>query len=250
MTISLQTLLEARDILPLTTHVIGVAPFVEDGMHTLRDCPREMYISGNFHSIFLNDLFMNDCQIWFKHHVMLNTWPLFVVTCWEILRWFMILVTHKNIQSIVTFVGIPPVNTYLKVNVDGSSFDNLGNAGFGGLIINHHGGGWIQGFSGSCSRASNWFVELSTNLWDLQLTWDLDYRSIIWNLILKRLWTWLLLIIRMNFIIMQLFFYSLKSSPLFIGWFPFPTHWGKVINVSIGWLNMGPTTLTLWRLAG
>lgn len=75
MTVSLQTLLEAQDILPLTTHVIGVAPFVEDVMYTLRDCPREMYISGNFHSIFLflNDLFMNDRQIWFKHHVMLNT---------------------------------------------------------------------------------------------------------------------------------------------------------------------------------
>jgi len=61
MRVSLQMVSEARDFLPLTPHVIVVAPFVEDDMYTLRDCPIAMVIWGNFRSIFSNDLFMNDC---------------------------------------------------------------------------------------------------------------------------------------------------------------------------------------------
>jgi len=55
---------------------------------------------------------------------------------------------------------VSPEDGYIKVNVDDSSFGNLGNAGFSGLLRNHY-EGWIQGFSGSCGRASNLFVELS-----------------------------------------------------------------------------------------
>jgi len=38
---------------------------------------------------------------------------------------------------------------------------------------------WIQGFSGSCGRASNLLVELSAIWKGLQLAWDLGYRFII-----------------------------------------------------------------------
>jgi len=90
----------------------------------------------------------------------------------------MLSVTHKNIQSIARFVGIPPADAYIKVNVDGSSFGNPKNAGFGGLLRNHY-GGWTQGFYGSRGRASNWFVELLAILGGLQLTLELGYQSII-----------------------------------------------------------------------
>jgi hypothetical protein len=55
----------------------------------------------------------------------------------------------------------PPPEGYIKVNVDGSSFGNPGNAGFGGLLRNDN-GAWIHGFSGSCGIASNLLAELST----------------------------------------------------------------------------------------
>jgi len=46
------------------------------------------------------------------------------------------------------------------VNVDGSSFGNPGNAGFGGLLRNDI-GVWLHGFSESCGRASTLLAELS-----------------------------------------------------------------------------------------
>jgi ribonuclease HI len=73
--------------------------------------------------------------------------------------------------------NLPPEG-YIKINVDGSSFGNPGNAGFGGLLRNDM-GIWIQGFSGSCGRASNLLAELSAIWKGLQIAWDLGYRSII-----------------------------------------------------------------------
>jgi len=46
---------------------------------------------------------------------------------------------------------------YIKINVD---VGNPGNADFGGLLRNDR-GNWIQGFFGSCGRASNLLTELS-----------------------------------------------------------------------------------------
>ena len=72
----------------------------------------------------------------------------------------------------------PPPEDFIKINVDGSSFGNPGNAGFGGLLRNNR-GNWIHGFSGSCGRATNLLAELSAIWKGLQLAWDLGYRSII-----------------------------------------------------------------------
>jgi len=40
------------------------------------------------------------------------------------------------------------------VNINGSSFGNSCNAGFWGLLRNNN-DSWIEGFSGSCEKASN-----------------------------------------------------------------------------------------------
>lgn len=74
------------------------------------------------------------------------------------------------------FVVIPPEG-FIKVNIDGSSFGNLGNADFWGLLRN--GGNWIYVFSWSFGRASNLLVELLAILEKLQLACDLRYRSIV-----------------------------------------------------------------------
>jgi len=72
----------------------------------------------------------------------------------------------------------PPPEGCIKVNVDGSSFGNPGNAGFGGLLRNDI-GVLLHGFSGSCGRASNLLAELSAIWRGLYLAWDLGYRTII-----------------------------------------------------------------------
>jgi len=124
---------------------------------------------------------MTNCHIWFKHHAMLNTRPLFIVTCWEIWRnkngkffqqvkkdtWASvnsIFSYHSSIIQVLSHTDkhhihrqvrwYPPKDGYIKVNMDGSSF---GNPCFGGLLRNHY-GVWIQG---SCGGASNFFAELS-----------------------------------------------------------------------------------------
>jgi len=65
------------------------------------------------------------------------------------LMWFVLLLSLKDCS--------------IKVNVDGSSFDNPCNTYFDNLLSNNN-GVWIQGFSISCGRASYLFVELSTIL--------------------------------------------------------------------------------------
>jgi len=64
--------------------------------------------------------------------------------------------------------------------VDDSSFGNLGNTGFGGLLRNDS-CVWIYRFLGSCSRASNLLAELSAIWRGLQMPWDLGYKSIVFE---------------------------------------------------------------------
>jgi len=45
------------------------------------------------------------------------------------------------------------------VKVNGSSFGNSSNAGFGGLLGNFS-GVWLHGFFGSCGTTSNLLIEL------------------------------------------------------------------------------------------
>jgi len=66
---------------------------------------------------------------------------------------------------------LKPPKGYIKISVDGYSFENPSNVGFGGLLRNDR-GSWIQGFSNLVAGLSD--------IWrGLQLTWDLGYRSII-----------------------------------------------------------------------
>ena len=62
----------------------------------------------------------------------------------------------------------PPPEGFIIVNVDGSSFGNIGNTSFGGLLRNDR-GNWTHWFSRYCGKASNLWVELSANWRGLQL---------------------------------------------------------------------------------
>ncbi|KAK2382027.1 TMV resistance protein N [Trifolium repens] len=178
---------------------------METDMHTLHDCPNAMSIWRYFRPINPNDFYMQDCHSWFKHHATTKAGYMFVVTCFEIWRnrneevfqnvkkdnWTSVNDIYSYHSSMVHALGPtnkqhvirqirwhPPPEGYIKVNVDGSSLGNLGNAGFGGLLRNDR-GSWIHGFSGSCGRASNLVAELSAIWKGLQLAWDLGYKSII-----------------------------------------------------------------------
>lgn len=48
----------------------------------------------------------------------------------------------------------PPSDSYIKLNVDGSYFGNLGRSGFGGLFCNHI-GNWMLCFSNGCGYTTN-----------------------------------------------------------------------------------------------
>lgn len=64
------------------------------------------------------------------------------------------------------------------MNVDGSSFGNPGNAGFGGLIRNNF-GEWITGFSGSCGISTSMNAELLAIADGLKLAWYEGFRDVI-----------------------------------------------------------------------
>lgn len=57
---------------------------VESDMHTLRDCPR----AKNRHlcHTYPNNLYIQDCQIWFKHHVVRERGNMIISVCYGIWR--------------------------------------------------------------------------------------------------------------------------------------------------------------------
>jgi ribonuclease HI len=179
--------------------------FVESDMHTLRDCPMAKNIWRQLSSTYSNDFYIQDCQLWFKRHAVRETGTGFIVAYYEILRnrneeifQNVRKATWESVNNIISYHSSmvhalgptnkrhvtrqvrwnPPPEDFIKINVDGSTFGNPGNAGFGGLLRNNR-GNWIHGFSGSCGRATNLLAELSAIWKGLQLAWDLGYRSII-----------------------------------------------------------------------
>ncbi|RZB90460.1 putative ribonuclease H protein [Glycine soja] len=64
-----------------------------------------------------------------------------------------------------------------KLNIDGSSIGNPGNAGFGGIIRDSF-GDWHAGFYGSCGTATSLQAELLAILHGLNLSWDKGFRNI------------------------------------------------------------------------
>jgi len=65
-------------------HRCGAA--VESDLHTLRDCPRAISIWISVYPIYPNNFYMQDCQLWFKHHATMEAGTKFIVTCFEIWR--------------------------------------------------------------------------------------------------------------------------------------------------------------------
>lgn len=65
----------------------------------------------------------------------------------------------------------------MTLNVDRSSYGNLGRADSGGLSRDHN-GSWIIGFTGPVSFADSLEVELLAINNGLVLAWNLDFRCV------------------------------------------------------------------------
>lgn len=74
----------------------------------------------------------------------------------------------------------PPEFGTLKINVDGSSLGNPGNAGFEGVICDHL-GRWVLGFNGSIGVGTNILVELQAFYHGLCLSWQQGWRSVVFE---------------------------------------------------------------------
>ena len=72
----------------------------------------------------------------------------------------------------------PPLDNFFKINVDGSSFGNLGSNGYSGLIWSRE-GAWLIGFSGSCGTTTNLNPELQVIAKGLQLALNEWYRAVV-----------------------------------------------------------------------
>ena len=75
-----------------------------------------------------------------------------------------------------------PNEGVFKLNVDGSSFGNPGEAGFGGLVRGAD-GHWIFSFYGSVGFADNLLPELMAICNGLHIAWEHGYRCIYKNLL-------------------------------------------------------------------
>lgn len=77
----------------------------------------------------------------------------------------MSLQVSNRMERFVQYTG------HMKINIDGSSFENSGHAGFGGLIRDEH-GRWISDFSIYIDITTNMQAELGTILQGLMTAID------------------------------------------------------------------------------
>ncbi|PNX89138.1 ribonuclease H, partial [Trifolium pratense] len=73
---------------------------------------------------------------------------------------------------------IPPLEGTIKVNVDGSSFNNPGRSGFGS-ILRECNGNWLLGFSGFIGISTSLCAELHAILNGLKIAQVEGFRNII-----------------------------------------------------------------------
>ena len=74
---------------------------------------------------------------------------------------------------------LPPPG-FIIVNLDGSSLENPGAAGYGGLL-GHANGDWSMGFSGHVTRADNLCVKLLALRRDLIMAWSLGFHVVVYE---------------------------------------------------------------------
>lgn len=66
---------------------------------------------------------------------------------------------------------VAPITNYVKLNVDGSSMENPGAAGFTGLTRDNF-GRWLVGFSGFIGHVTNMLAALQAMYHSLSLAWE------------------------------------------------------------------------------
>ena len=83
---------------------------------------------------------------------------------------------REQVLQFVKWEWPPP--RCIKINVDGSSCGNPGDAGFGGLLRGAD-GHWIMGFHGFIGVANSLLPELMAIRMGLCLAWDHGYRRVL-----------------------------------------------------------------------
>ncbi|MCH88087.1 ribonuclease H protein [Trifolium medium] len=99
-----------------------------------------------------------DFSFWFKHHALTPNEDLYKPS--RHLTWS------------------PPLDSIIKVNVDGSSLSNTGRSGFGGLMRNNN-GEWLLGFFGFSFITTCLAAELYLILHGLHMAYDVGHKDII-----------------------------------------------------------------------
>lgn len=177
----------------------------ESILHALKDCPQAKRIWEALQLFHLFDPAISDVTIWVQTNSMADYGVTFILTCWFIWRsrneqvfndtcwptWLIINKIKSELDIILLTFGshpcwnnphevvwLPPADGSIKVNVDGSSFGNPGQAGYGGLVRNNL-GEWICGFYGSCGVADNLIAEIYAIMHGLDLAWNRGYRDVI-----------------------------------------------------------------------
>lgn len=86
---------------------------------------------------------------------------------------------HRSVARLPRWVlWHPTAEDVVVLNVDGSSLQNPGPSGFGGVL--HSGQGeWIVGFHDYLGNTDILHAELMALLRGLQLAWDRDFRDIL-----------------------------------------------------------------------
>lgn len=178
-------------------------------LHALRDCSKARVVWNSFNFTQLQQFDCDDLHGWIKIHAMGAHGILFLVVCWFIwqarneevfsdMTWGAWRIQSQIPNLIVSidksFGGqaqvkeprfvtwTPPIDNYVKLNVDGSSLRNPGPSGYGGVIRNKNG---LIGFSGYCGITTNLNAKIWLLLKDFILLGEMGTKRSFVNLILK-----------------------------------------------------------------
>lgn len=172
-------------------------------LHALRDCSKARVVWNSFNFTQLQQFDCDDLHGWIKIHAMGAHGILFLVVCWFIwqarneevfsdMTWRAWRI-QSQIQNLIVSIDksfggqaqvkeprfvtwTPPIDNYVKLNVDGSSLRNPGPSGYGGVIRNKNG---LIGFSGYCGITTNLNAKLLAIAQGLHLAWGNGYKEVI-----------------------------------------------------------------------
>lgn len=150
-------------------------------MHTLRDRDKAKKVWSMIAIDHDQAFYSSNHGDWLSKYATKANGELFVIVCWCIWKsrnseiftdtvwsdWYMTSCIQSLHDSIIKAFGSsqnsklarevkwsPPLDNYIKLNMDGSFFGNPGRSGFGGIFRNSI-GEWMLGFTASCGVSTN-----------------------------------------------------------------------------------------------